>query len=383
MERVDQVNADRLRWCLDDRGVSVEACAEEVGISLPTLEKALRGEPALTVGQLRKLASYFGRGMLFFLDPEPVMPERFRSPQFRTLLSQKAELSPRLKSLIERAERQRDVYLALLEEVGGDHIAQFEHPNLLGRTVSDKARTCREWLGLGVKNSFDTYRRAIEAKGVLVFRSNGYSGKWQIAKESPILGFSIYDERCPLIFVRKRNSEAQQCFTLMHELAHVLLDKRSIIDDEDDFYEGTGVEQRANEFAGLVLVPESFLSQINDSTRPSDVSGYDVWLEPQRKFWGVSAEVILIRLLNVGRLSRAQYQAYRTWSAKKSAEEPESGGNREWRHREPKHIFGLPYVRVVLDALGSQKITLNRASTFLDGIKIKDVRQLERHCASV
>ncbi|EQD55692.1 hypothetical protein B1A_11848, partial [mine drainage metagenome] len=35
------------------------------------------------------------------------------TPQFRTLANQKPELSARIKALIERVERQREVYLSL------------------------------------------------------------------------------------------------------------------------------------------------------------------------------------------------------------------------------------------------------------------------------
>ena len=57
--------------------------------------------------------------------------------------------------------------------------------------------------------------------------------------------------------------------------------------------------------------------------------------------------------------------------------------SREFRHREPIHIFGQRYVRTVLDALSGNQITLNKASGFLDNLNITDVRQLEKHLAGV
>jgi len=103
----------------------------------------------------------------------------------------------------------------------------FNPPNLEGLSVEQAANAARQWLGLADTNDFESYREAIEAKGVLVFRSNGYNGKWQIAKENPILGFALYDEVCPVIVVKKQPWETQQCFTLMHELGHILLHKAS------------------------------------------------------------------------------------------------------------------------------------------------------------
>jgi hypothetical protein len=95
-----------------------------------------------------------------------------------------------------------------------------------------------------------------------------------------------------------------------------------------------------------------------------------------------STEVILRRLLDSGRLSREDYAAYRVWRAN-VVEQPRDGGNREWRHREPKHIFGDTFVRAVLDAMHSKYISLSKASTYLDGLKISDLHKLERYYASL
>jgi hypothetical protein len=40
-------------------------------------------------------------------------------------------------------------------------------------------------------------------------------------------------------------------------------------------------------------------------------------------------------------------------------------------------------VRTVLDALSARRISLAKASTYLDNLKISDLHKLERHCAGV
>jgi Zn-dependent peptidase ImmA (M78 family) len=168
----------------------------------------------------------------------------------------------------------------------------------------------------------------------------------------------------------------------MHELGHLLLHQTSSIDDERDLHSHRGHEREANAFAGYLLVPDSFLVSIHDAERPTDVSQYDDWLAQQRKAWGVSGEVILRRLLDARRLPQSQYEAYRQWRAQTVVAQKD-GGNREWRHREPKHIFGNTFVRTVFDALYARHITLAKASSYLDSLKIKDLHQLERHCAGL
>ena len=381
MDRIQSINPTRIAWCCADHGITPEALAAEVGISADRMSTVMHDGEGLTFNQLRSVADFFGRGVLFFLEPEPVDAPQVHTPQFRTLASQKPDLSPRLKTLIERVEKQRQIFLSLQDELDGEEWTPFESPDLPSRDVAAAAHRVRQWLGLGDKNDFESYRTAVESKGILVFRTNGYNGKWQIAKESPIAGFALHDENCPVIVVKKMASEAAQNFTLMHELAHVLLHKTSWIDEESDLRSSQGREREANQFAGLVLVPDAFLKQIDDMSRPAEAAMLDEWLRPHHLKWGASTEVILRRLMDVRRLPHAVYVAYRELISGRTYNNEDQGGSRAYRYREPRHMFGDRYVRTVLDSLSAQHITLSKASGYLDGLKIADVHALERFCA--
>ncbi len=382
MERIQSINPERIAWCCADHGITFGDLTSELGIAPASIARVMAGE-GVTFNQLHKIAEYFGRGMLFFLEPGPVDEAQVHTPQFRTLANQKPELSAKLKALIERVERQRAVYLSLREDLDDTDRPSFSPPDLSRQDPSEAARIARKWLGLADENSFDSYRAAVEARGVLVFRSNGYSGKWQIAKENPILGFTLYDPTCPVIVIKKLSWEPRQSFTLAHELGHLLMHKSSSIDDEQDMQSHQGQEREANAFAGHLLVPDGFLTSIRDTDRPDEVSQYDDWLAGPRRAWGVSGEVILRRLLDAGRLPQSQYNAYRRWRTKSVVAPEEEGGSRAYRHREPKHVFGDTFVRTVLDSLNARHITLARASEYLDSLKIKDLHQLERHYAGI
>ncbi|MDW9241839.1 hypothetical protein C7S16_3693 [Burkholderia thailandensis] len=86
--------------------------------------------------------------------------------------------------------------------------------------------------------------------------------------------------------------------------------------------------------------------------------------------------------MDSGRLAQHQYQAYREWSENLPIVQ-DDGGTRKYRHREPKHIFGDYFVRAVLDSLNARNISLARASSYLDGLKINDLHQLEQYYAGV
>jgi Zn-dependent peptidase ImmA (M78 family) len=382
MERIALPNPSRLDWCRADRGMTLAQLGQAASVEQSKLEAALQGEAALTITQLQKVATVLDKGLLFFLEPQDVNIAAAHTPQFRTLANQKPEMSQNLRRLIERVEKQRETYLHLRQELGEDSgIDAFAPPVLARLTVEKKAAVVREWLGLrDAKNTFTSYRDAIEARGILVIRSNGYAGPWQIGKESPILGFSLFDTRCPVIVVKKQASEAQLCFTLMHELAHVLLHKTSSIDDESDLYSYQGMEQEANAFAGFLLVPTAFLATVDDQKRPSHVAEYEQWLAPQVKRWGVSTEVVLRRLLDTQRLPKELYSEYRAW-VKQRVVVPADMAVRH-RYSEPRHVFGNAYVRTVIGALSAREITLNKASSYLDNLKIDDLHKLEKFYAN-
>lgn len=381
MNRITNINLDRLKWCFQDAGVAVSDVASE--LKIPKLNEVILAESDLTFNQLKKISDFFGRGVLFFLDEAAVNIAKVHTPQFRTITNIKPNLSPKTRALIERVEKQRSIFLTLSEDFDDSEKQSFSPPSLPDNNIKKAADVIRLWLQLGEKNDFNSYRAAIERKGVLVFRSNGYNGKWQVEADSLLLGFGLYDQYCPIIFIKK-TSENQQSFTLMHELAHILIHQITSVDEEADIYSSQAQDQEkeANAFAGYLLVPDRFLAEISDIERPKEVFEYDQWLKSFSDKWGVSSEVILRRLLESERLSRRAYQAYRNWRA--TLNFPIStGGTRTYRYREPKHIFGNSFVRTVLKAKSMGSISLTKASTYLDNLKIKDLHQLEDYYARI
>ena len=381
MEKITAINPERILWSMRERGMEVPQLAEDAGIARAILQRVLDDHAGLTFGQLQRLAKLFNRGVLFFMEPGEPVVDQYYSPQFRTLANQKPQLTPTVRAVIERAERQREIYLSLREDLGEPVKSEIDLPNLSEYAAGDAGEVVRQWLGLSDRNSFESYRAAVEAKGILVFRTNGYNGAWQIPKDDDIDGFCIYAPQCPIIVVKKQAAEARQTFTLFHELAHLLLHHESFIDASTDLYARTGKEKEANEFAGRLLVPTAMLAQIFAHPKPAVASDYDDWLKPYRTAWSVSSEVILRRLLDQGRLAEADYVAYRAWR-QAQVTTPGEGGSRGYRYREPFHIFGSTFTRTVLDALAQRRITSTKASGYLDNLTLEDLRKLEKHLAA-
>ncbi len=386
MERAQNINPQRIIWNCEEFGITPELLSIQLKISWDNFEKTMRGEDGITVNQLRKIAQYFRRGLLFFLEKDPVDEEIIHTLQFRTLTSQKPFLSPELKVLIERVEKQRDIYINLLDDLGVKEDSDWKRYRLPSNSIQEikeSSKQIRNWLELESKETFDTYRSKVESKGIFIILTSGYMGNWKIAKDDPIRGFSLYYPEYPIITIKKQQSERPQVFTLMHELGHLLLHRDGFIDDVNDFYSHQGKERVANEFAGNVLVPDAFLTQIDMSEFPYDeISAYNGYLKDYSKEWAVSTEVILRRLLNEGILENRYYNEYRNWIIGLQPKSQRSG-SRTTRYKEPIRMFGIPFVGTVLNAFHENHITLAKASTYLDNLKISDIHKLEKMHGSI
>ena len=365
-----------------DAQIGAGHLAQDVGIAERTLSRAVEGEIGLTFIQLQKLGKYFGRTPLFFLEEGVPEPQQIRSPQFRTLLNQQHNLDQKIKRIIQLAEWQREAYIDLLDELDAEERIEFAPPDLTGLSSSSAARRVREWLEISSESTFEQFRTAVEKRGILVFRTNGYAGKWQIPSTNPTIGFSLYHSSYPIIVVRKESVEARQTFTLAHELGHLLLFRESTIDSVDSLNSHARKERLANEFAGHFLIPQESLNHIDTSSLSDEPEVLESQLQNFRRLWGVSTDTILIRLIASNRIQQIVYDEFKKWRDSRPTEGSQ-GGSREWRHREPKHILGDTYVRAVLQALDANKLTLVKASKYLDDIKLTDIKQLERYYADV
>ena len=379
-EVVKGVNSRRILWFLEHWNISVQQFASETKIAESTIERLMDGRDVLTVKQLKRIAEYFNQSMLFFLCGEPISEQQIYSPQFRTIMNQEPVISRKVKILLQNIEWQRKVYLSLLDDLGED-VRKSWYPDELDindNEIKHTADLTRSWLGLERSVNFNSLRKSVESKGIWVVVTNGYLGRWHIAKDSLIRGFCFYHNHLPVIVIRKQNSPAPQAFTLFHELAHLLFHKRSFVDDESNLYEQQGNERIANEFAGNVLVPDRYLDNLNlDQILYAKSDDLPKLLEVFNNQWCASTEVILRRLRDEQMIPSEKYSAYRNWTMHHQPS-GHSGGRGRFRDREPIAMFGVNFVGTVISALQGNQITLAKASSYLDNLKISDLRKLER-----
>ena len=374
--RISGINAERIKWCCQLVAMDMQQLADATRVKVENLRRGY-----LTYNQLAKVAKFFGYTPLFFLADEPPVLEQVHTVAFRSLANQGVRLDRKLAWIIRQVESHRDLYLDLANEMNDDVVA-FAPPRLAG-DVARKAGAVRQWLGLDDSqgHGYGEYRELVEARGVMVFQSAGYRGDWKL-QDSDAIGFSMPHPQTPIIFIKKTSPE-MQTFTLFHELGHILLHKTGCIDSHEHLVGGhvqsmvmNEKELEANRFAGECLMPAS---ELTDAI-PDEAADYDGAFGDIASRRGISVEVVVVALAQRGRIGWDEYSAYRDIKERQRANwqhgERRSGGKRV-RHREPVQIFGPAYVGTVMNALHEGVITISKASKYLDGLKVGDIRKLQ------
>ena len=111
-------------------------------------------------------------------------------------------------------------------------------------------------------------------------------------------GFALADPLAPLLFINGADSKAAQMFTLAHELAHIWLGASGLSDATVASRPEGDVEVWCNRVAAEVLAP---LEVVRAELRADEETATLVARLARR--FKVSSLVVLLRLLDVGRLT--------------------------------------------------------------------------------
>ena len=294
--------------------------------------------------------------------------------------------SPELRHEIRLANERRQLALELFAELE-EESTRFslsatlsDAPEKVGTTIRDALDIdyAKQTQSRNRQSSFPFWRRRMEALGVLVFQA-------ERVKLSEMLGFSIVDPVLPVITVNRKNKRGR-VFTLLHEFTHLMLRRSGICDlDEDDLRlpDEQRVEVFCNAVAASALVPAQNLLNEPQVFGKGRSSWRNDELEALAERYGVSALVVLRRLLTVGRITEAFYREkqadYRAIYKRLDQEELDSRGEAEILRNMPRETLGKlgsPFVRLVLNNYYRETITLNDVSDYV-GVKVRHVPKIE------
>ena len=368
------VKPEMLVWARESARLDIETAAKKAQVTPDRMKLWETGEARPTINQLRKLANAYKRPIAVFYLPEPPSSGFQAMRDFRRLpggaaTNESAELALEIRSVASR----RKVALELIRAI------DEEPPDfLLTATLNDDAEVLaseiRAYLGVSVDeqiswkpgyDSFNAWRAALEDVGVLVFQSVG-------VRLDEMRGFSISDMPLPAIVVNNKDSANGRIFTLLHELAHILLREGGIC----DLYDENEIEVFCNRVAGAVLIPrERLMAEDTVASKADGMTWSDGELQALSNRYGVSREVTLRRLLSIGRASASFYGIKREQFQKEYSTYNNQGGPVP-QYRKALSRTGRSFAVLVLRAYRQNYITASDVSDFLE-VKLKHLPKIE------
>lgn len=384
-----KIKAELLGWARNRAKIAVDDAAKAANVEAATLQAWEAGDEAPTISQLRHLAGKYHFPLAFFYLPKP--PADFAPLRdFRRLPdATDRTISPELALQIRNAHQRRELALDLHDDLGqpvrpfklkaalsnapeavGEEIRRF-----LGVKEADQRKAARE------ERAFDFWRRKLEERDILVFVVSGPHNSVDLEE---MRGFAIARNEIPVIVINGRDySQGGKCYTLLHELVHVMLGESALTNGEG----GTAEEQRIERFcdavAAAALMPRDLMLSISQVRPTGERKWDDDELRTMANAIGVSREAFLLRLVT---LKRASWDFYMTRRKKFKDEYEAAAAAKALAPKKPVAIKrsvllmswnGRGFTRLVLRSYYDQRITLNDVSSYL-GAKVKHIPALER-----
>lgn len=263
------ITPDVLIWARERADYTIDMLSDKLHTKVEKLKAWENGELKPTFKQAQTLAQklHIPFGYLFLTQPPQ---EELPLPDLRTIGDKEPEkISPNFRDLLNDIKQKQEWYRDYAIESGEE---PFEY---LGKfTAQDGvevvANSIRNALNVSPKERKRCSKRAdylklltrkIEALGVLVMRNSIVgSNTHRTLKVEEFRGFAISDSYAPLIFLNSSDAHNAKIFTLIHELAHLWIDKSGISSVELDEIHTNQTEIFCNAVSAEVLAPqESFL----------------------------------------------------------------------------------------------------------------------------
>lgn len=377
-----EIHPDLLVWARENSNMDIEYAAKKIGITSAKLEELERGEEKPTIKQLRKIAACYRVNFAAFFLPSP--PPKFINPvkdYRRHHGAVFSEISPEIMMDLRSNLNLREIAIELADEL--DELpSNFNYSCTINDSVEKIAKNIRNILNIDFSEqkkfrepriAFNTWRESISNIGILVFQSTKIG-------LNDMRGYSIFYDIFPIIVVNRKDAYAARTFSLLHEFTHLLLRSSGLC----DLHTNTNLpahEQKieifCNKVAAETLVPNEILLKYSTLKSVDKCDWTDELLIPIAKDFGVSREVILRRLLDLGLTTKDFYEKNKERFAQEIIRQKEqSSGGFVPPALDVVSAKGSRFVSLVFDALNSSMITPSDAADYL-GVKSKHFGKIE------
>lgn len=387
------INPALLTWARETAGFTPAEAAKRLKVDEGRLVawEDPGDEDAPSIPQLRKIAALFKRPLaVFYLENAPPRFEVMRD--LRRLPSVGARnYTPALQLEIRAANERRELALELADDLE-QQIPKFtlsatvqEDSEVVGARIRTALGISRDlqlhWRDNDGRAAFNGWRGLIENLGALVFQTTRFSS-------DEASGFAIAADLLPVIAVNRNDALTRRTFSLVHELAHLMIRISGVSELETDVDrppEDQLIEVFCNSVAAAALIPRDvLLAEPRVVARGAHSANWsDAEINDLARNFNVSREAVLRRLLTLNRTTadfyrqkRAQYRAEYLASQKRKKEKAAETEMKRNMPQETVSNFGKRLVNMLLDNYHQDRMTLSEISGYL-GLKVKHVPKLE------
>lgn len=364
-----------MTWARDSMGFSRKEAALKLKVTEAMLTKWETGHQRPKLTEIEKMAKVYQRPLAMFLFSSPPVEPSVPS-DYRTAMSEPLKpLTPGTRVVIRKARGLLASAIELQKELRIETIpftlkaSMHDNPELVAATVrQDILRGNFNITSISdSQGALRLWKSQLEYAGIFIFQLS--------ISQKEIKGFSFIEDGIPVIVINKSDELNSRIFSLFHELGHILLGDCGICNMLEAEH-ATAIEKLCNHFAGAFLVPERKLlshkivtghgtSFIWDNNELKEIAGH----------FKVSKEVILRRLLTLGKTTTPVYQQ---WRADQMKVFIPYGKKRADKVKSIVEERGIKYVSMVFDAFEKSKINTLEMAEYLD-VRTNQLSRVEEY----
>lgn len=371
---MNRFNPEIFLWARKSAGLELDEAANKLKINPKSLVEIEAGGKEPTTSQLANMADAYRRPLTVFYMETPPAPAP-AAEDFRSHID--ADLSPKAQAILDAIVRSVRVRQGLLREAIED--AEEARPvefigaaklsngaDAVAARIADVLKFDRRKFRAAkdADAAFALLREVTERAGVFVVLMGNLGSYHTNLDPRAFRGFSVADPVAPFIVVNETDTKAAGSFTLLHEMAHLVLGRVGI----SGYASETEIEKFCDTVAAKVLVDDEefadFPRGLTESAALSAIHDFAA----ERK---VSRKMVAFNLHRLGLISAALYSSvnarlFTRVTAASDGNERDGGGPNG--HVIRKHRLGKPLVALVSRYLSAGVLTATRAATIL-GVK--------------
>jgi len=268
------INGLMIRWARERAGLSRDELASRLQVQSDSINRWEAGEVPIPITKAKALAkiALLPYGLLYADNPpdETIPIPDFRTHRTGIIRKPSPELLETIRDAKLKQEWYRD-YLLSEDAEPLEFIHSFnilESPKTAAEEMKrilcindDEYHSCQNW-----ETAFRYLINHAEDAGITVIvNSTLRNNTHRPLDTDEFRGFVLSDEYAPLIFINGRDAKAAQMFTLMHEIAHLLIGKSGVLDNTLEANPSIPEEHWCNMAAADFLTPKDRVLSIWDA----------------------------------------------------------------------------------------------------------------------